>query len=139
MGDCNGMAGTRTNLHIHLRAWRNSLGMTQEHVAARIGSRNNTLSGWETGERKVDLDDLKKLAEVYGTHPAALLFAPPGGAQFDNMRRAERVLASLDPEGTELWLQSGRKMGAAYISPSTDAQDNVEKASTKSPKAVKKR
>lgn len=84
--------------------------MTLESVAALIGSKANTISGWETGSRQVGLDDLKKLAEAYGCHPAALLFAPPGGEDFERMKAASEMLANMTAEAADEWLAIGRRI-----------------------------
>ncbi|AOW49402.1 hypothetical protein A4R89_08220 [Acetobacter ascendens] len=102
------MAGTRYTLHEHLRAWRKYRGLTLEQTANIIGSKPNTLSGWETGSRKVDLDDLKKLADAYGVEPAALLFSPPGGPKFEAMREASNIIEKMSPERAQSWLDVGR-------------------------------
>lgn len=102
------MAGTQYTLHIHLRAWRKHRGLTLEQTANIIGSKPNTISGWETGGRKVDLDDLKKLADAYGVEPAALLFAPPGGPKFEAMKEASNLIENMSPERAKAWLELGR-------------------------------
>lgn len=104
------MAMHTENLHIFLRAWRKHAGMTQEHIANIVGVKFNTVSGWETGKRAVDLEDLRKLAAIYGVHPAALLFAPPGGSEFDALQKAAKVLERLSPEQANLWLGVGAAM-----------------------------
>ncbi|MFT9360716.1 helix-turn-helix domain-containing protein [Acetobacter okinawensis] len=102
------MAGTQFTLHIHLRAWRKHRGLTLEQTANMIGSKPNTISGWETGGRKVDLDDLKKLADAYGVDPAALLFAPPGGPKFEAMKEASNLIEDMSPEHAKAWLELGK-------------------------------
>ncbi|WP_182356640.1 helix-turn-helix domain-containing protein [Komagataeibacter europaeus] len=102
------MAGAEFTLYIYLRPWRNYRGLTLEQVGNIIGSKANTISGWETGGRTVDLDDLKKLADAYGVHPAALLFEPPGGEQFQAMREASGLLEKMTPERAEAWLNLGK-------------------------------
>ncbi|WP_366142132.1 helix-turn-helix domain-containing protein [Acetobacter cerevisiae] len=102
------MAGTQYTLHIHLRAWRKHRGLTLEQTANIIGSKLNTISGWETGGRKVDLDDLKKLADAYGVEPAALLFAPPGGEKFEAMKEASNLIEEMSPEHAKAWLDLGK-------------------------------
>ena len=61
---------TRFYLHVHLRSWRKSRKLTLEALAEQMGSKVSTLSGWETGRRILDLEDLQKLALYYGVHPA---------------------------------------------------------------------
>ena len=104
------MAGPITDTHQHLRAWRKIAGMTLEQVGNAIGSKVNTISGWETGARTVDLDDLKRLADTYGVHPAALLFAPPGGPEFDRLKSVDALLKEMDEEAARLWFDIGHKL-----------------------------
>ena len=64
------------SLYLHLRAWRESRGLTLAALAEAIGSKASTLSEWESGARTADLADLARLAALYDVHPAALLSAP---------------------------------------------------------------
>lgn len=107
------MAGPTSTLHVHLRAWRKANRLTLERLANIIGSATSTISGWETGDRTLDLDDLAKLAEAYGVHPAALLFAPPGDAQFDNLREADKALRAMRPDDAADWIKMGRRLADA--------------------------
>lgn len=104
------MVKTTSNLHIHLRAWRKHRGLTLEQVASLIGSKINTLSGWETGNRGVDLDDIKKLADAYNVHPAALLFAPDDADGYDAVRLVMELASEMTPEARAAWLAVGRQM-----------------------------
>ena len=104
------MPGPTSLLHIHLRSWRRHRKLTLQYVADNIGSKANTISGWETGGRTVDLDDIKKLADVYQVHPAALLFAPDDPTRFEAMRDVLHTLESLDPEQRAVWLEMGRQL-----------------------------
>ena len=100
-------------MHKHLRAWRKASGLTLERLENIIGSKTNTISGWETGSRTVDLDDLKKLADAYGVHPAALLFSPPGGAGFESLRTADALIKNMDEDSAKLWFEMGKKLTRA--------------------------
>lgn len=104
------MSGPSSTLHIHLRSWRRHKGLTLQNVANIIGSKLNTISGWETGGRTVDLDDINKLAEVYEVHPAALLFAPNDPTRFEAMRDVLRTLETLNDEQRAAWLEMGRQL-----------------------------
>lgn len=97
-------------MHIYLRAWRKRRGLTLEALADLIGSRANTLSGWERGNRAVDLNDLNKLAKVYGVHPAALLMAPEDHDRTEKMRAAADLVARLPEDAAAAWLAIGRRM-----------------------------
>jgi transcriptional regulator with XRE-family HTH domain len=104
------MTGPTSNLHQHLRSWRSHKKLTLQFVADKIGSKVNTISGWETGKRTVDLDDIEKLAAAYGVHPAALLFAPNDPARFEAIRGVLTMMEQLDPEQRAAWLEMGRQL-----------------------------
>ena len=87
--------------------------MTLEQVANIFDSKISTIAGWETGDRSVDLDDVAKLAIAYNVHPAMLLFAPPGGSEFEQLRRASEALRAMAPEDAEDWLRMGRRLARA--------------------------
>lgn len=52
-------------------------GMSQTEFAKKIGTKQTTYSGWETGMREPDLTTLCVIAETMGTSPNELLgFSP---------------------------------------------------------------
>jgi transcriptional regulator with XRE-family HTH domain len=99
-----------TPLHKHLRLHRLARRLSLEHVANEIGVRQNTLSQWETGARGVDLEDLEKLARVYGIAPAALLMAPDENPKAEQMRTAADIAGRMDGETLTDWLRMGAKL-----------------------------
>lgn len=54
-----------TKLSKRLRFIRDQRGLSQKFVAEKIGVRNNTLSGYESGRREPDAATLEKLADLY--------------------------------------------------------------------------
>jgi len=48
-----------------LRLLREKSGLSQKFVAEQIGVKNNTLSGYESGNREPDSETLTKLADYY--------------------------------------------------------------------------
>ena len=104
------MAGTQFLLHVHLRAWRKSLGLTLEGVSLKIDAKPNTISGWETGNRKVDLYDLAKLAKVYGVTPAALLYAPEGSPELAALQETSAIVRKMKPKRLRTWLDTGHAL-----------------------------
>jgi transcriptional regulator with XRE-family HTH domain len=84
--------------------------LTLEQLAVLIGSKTNTISGWETGNRGVDLDDIKRIADAYGVHPAALLFAPDDQAGFESLRELLSVATAMTEESRSAWLAIGRQL-----------------------------
>lgn len=106
------MSGPTSSLHIHFRAWRKRSRLTLERLADMIGSKVSTISGWETGQRTVDLDDLKRLADAYGVHPSMLLYAPPGSDELIRLQEAAHLLAKMTPEDAAEWLRLGGRFAA---------------------------
>jgi transcriptional regulator with XRE-family HTH domain len=97
------MTGTITDTHRYLRAWRVAKGWKLEGLAAAIGSKKNTISGWENGRRRINLDDLKKLADVYKVKPQELLSPPEGLDDNDPNRRTVFIAYdSGDPQAREM-------------------------------------
>lgn len=62
------MEGDRRAMGERLRQAREYLGFSQEEVAKYLGISRSALSNIETGQRKVDALELKKLASLY-KHP----------------------------------------------------------------------
>lgn len=99
----------------YLRAWRSSLGLSRQAVANKIGTirpdespiDQATLAKWEDGETAVRVEDLRLLAEVYGTTPDRLFFPPGDQATPDRLQRAYKVIMDATPEAVEHWLQTG--------------------------------
>ncbi len=68
-----------------LRQWRRSapfgrqVGMTQGHVAKLLGVRQEAVSRWERGDRRIDLVELALLATIYEKSPflSQLFVSPP--------------------------------------------------------------
>ena len=108
-----------------LRAWRESLGLSRQAVANKIGTlrpeqqpvHQATVAKWETGETAVRVEDLKLLAEVYGITPDRLFFAPGDDRTPHLMMRAYNVLTSRDPGAVERWLELGESIAAPDKSP----------------------
>lgn len=48
----------------YLAEWRKYAGMSQEELGAALGHSDVTISRWETGARRMDTDDLAKVASV---------------------------------------------------------------------------
>jgi DNA-binding XRE family transcriptional regulator len=56
-----------------VRAARESVGMTQDELARRLGITRPAVSSWEAGSTKPRLDKIDKLADLLGTTPHYLL------------------------------------------------------------------
>lgn len=79
-------------IHENLKALRQSRGLTQEEVAGRLGVTRQTVSSYESGRTRPDLDTLKRLAEVYDTDIQAILY---GRGPEEKRRRRVKVTAAL--------------------------------------------
>lgn len=79
-------------IHENLKALRQSLGLTQEEVAGRLGVTRQTVSSYESGRTRPDLDTLKRLAEVYDTDIQAILY---GSSPEQKRRRRVKGAAAL--------------------------------------------
>ncbi len=60
-------------LLVRIRAERDRRGWSQRELARRAGVPQYTVSRYEAGVRKLDLDVLEKLARAFGVPPARLL------------------------------------------------------------------
>jgi len=59
------MTDSRTELGARLRVAREYLGLTQEEAAKAVGLSRSAISLIESGERKLETLELKRLAELY--------------------------------------------------------------------------
>lgn len=95
-------------MQANLRLWRKTRNLTLAALAEQIGSKVSTISGWEKGNRAVDLEDLRRLARFYDVPPAALLMAPEeGGPMAGRMARAAGKVAKMTEKDAEEWLRLG--------------------------------
>jgi transcriptional regulator with XRE-family HTH domain len=95
----------------HLRAWRESLGLSRQTVVDRLASLSGygpidqaALGKWESGETAVRYEDLVALASIYETTPDRLFFEPGDKRTPDLLQRAHSIITSCDPEAVERWL-----------------------------------
>jgi transcriptional regulator with XRE-family HTH domain len=68
--------GRRRPLRLYIAEWRNRLDLTQVQLGSRLGTSGVTVSRWETGERKPDLDAQAAISEALGIDPVDLLRHP---------------------------------------------------------------
>lgn len=50
----------------HLKSSRETKGYTQKYIADVLKVTPQTISTWETGKNKIDIDTLEKLCSIYG-------------------------------------------------------------------------
>lgn len=58
--------GPKKPVRLYLAEWREHRGLTQKQLGERIGTSDVTVSRWETGERKPDLNAQAAFAEALG-------------------------------------------------------------------------
>lgn len=101
----------------HLRSWRESLGLSRQEVANRIGTDagrppvdQGTIAKWESGETAVRVEDLALLAAAYGIGPDRMFFPPGDTDTPELMKRAYDVLSQSDRKAVEQWLAVGEAL-----------------------------
>ena len=60
----------------YIREWRNKRGLSQEQLAAEIGTTKSKVSKLERGDQRLDTGWMSKLAGALGVSPVDLLVAP---------------------------------------------------------------
>ena len=105
----NGLSPEAKSMQHNLKLWRKANGHTLRALAEHTGNKISTLSSWENGVRAVDLDDLRKLADVYGAHPAALLMTPNEAAsKIPVMQEAASIAQGMSEDVAASWLTMGK-------------------------------
>lgn len=95
--------GPKNPPRLFIAEWRERRNLTQEQLAARIGSTKSSISRWETGERDITLGALSAVAEAIGCAVPDLYRDPERPSadalmqQFDDQtrRQAFRLLEAL--------------------------------------------
>ena len=88
-------------MYKNLRAFRESLKMTQEEFGKSVGVAKTTYNNYETGKREPDSEFWIKIAEKYGVSIDYLM-----GYKDEPYKQKEKLSnsAEAEPEGTEKWL-----------------------------------
>lgn len=68
--------GPKRPFRLHIAAWRESKGLSQEALGGRLGVSDVTVSRWETGKRQPDLNAQAAIAEALGLDPMDLARHP---------------------------------------------------------------
>lgn len=50
----------------NIKLFREKLGFSQEHIASFLGIKREMVSYYETGNRNIPVNDLQKLADIFG-------------------------------------------------------------------------
>jgi transcriptional regulator with XRE-family HTH domain len=105
----NGLSNQAKSMQANLKLWRKAKGHTLRALAEHTGNKISTLSSWENGVRAMDLDDLRKLADFYEVHPAALLMTPNEAAsKIPVMQQAASIAQGMPDDVAASWLTMGR-------------------------------
>jgi Predicted transcriptional regulators len=75
----------------YLRAWREKRHLTQEQLAARLGTHKGQISNWENGRRDMSMGVQAAIAEALGLDNPGDLFRDP------DQPTADELLRSLPP------------------------------------------
>lgn len=68
--------GPKRPFRLYIAEWREDKGLTQQQLGDRLGTSDVTVSRWETGKRKPDLDAQAAIAEALGISPGDLYRHP---------------------------------------------------------------
>jgi transcriptional regulator with XRE-family HTH domain len=98
----------------HLAAWRDFAGLTQEQVANMFLVSDVTIHRWETGKAPVTVENLFKLAEIYGAEQISeLTFAPTHRHLAEDAKKALTLISSLPESDRKQWLALGQTLDDA--------------------------
>jgi transcriptional regulator with XRE-family HTH domain len=98
----------------HLAAWREFAGLTQEQVANIFLVSDVTIHRWETGNAPVTVENLFKLAEIYGAEQVGeLTFAPTYRHLAQDAQKALSLISNLPESDRKQWLALGQTLNEA--------------------------
>jgi transcriptional regulator with XRE-family HTH domain len=98
----------------HLAAWRDFAGLTQEQVANIFLVSDVTIHRWETGKAPVTVENLFKLAEIYGAKQVGeLTFAPTHRHLAEDAKKALNLISNLPESDRKQWLAIGQTLDDA--------------------------
>ncbi|MEJ0020705.1 MAG: helix-turn-helix transcriptional regulator [Acetobacteraceae bacterium] len=89
--------------------WRQQAGLTLQEVAKKMGVATSSVHKWEVGRAPVSIETLQRLARLFETDPAALLFDPADQGDVDKLRIAFRIVTQGDPATVQAWIDLGTK------------------------------
>lgn len=95
---------SRDLLPDYLRRWRQRMGVTQDAVAAHLGIDRTVVVKWERGVKRIPLERVFDLAEMYGITAGQLLSDP------DSVGDLNVTL-----EGTDVTRQELEAVVSAYL------------------------
>ena len=87
-------------LGAELRRAREAAGLTQKQISDRLNVTAQTVSAWENGRNKIDIDTFSELCKVYGIDFANTLKLLNDGS--DNINPSQNSLYGLNPETVQI-------------------------------------
>lgn len=82
-------------LNDKLKEARKKTGMTQDDVEHKTGINKKTISNWENGVSRPDVDSISLLCKIYGIDPNDLF-------EWDSVKERQQDGYYLDPEAAEI-------------------------------------
>ncbi|RGX51502.1 XRE family transcriptional regulator [Anaerotruncus sp. AF02-27] len=87
-------------LGAELKRAREAAGLTQKQISDRLNVTAQTVSAWENGRNKIDIDTFSELCKVYGIDFANTLKLLNDGS--DNINPSQNSLYGLNPETVQI-------------------------------------
>ncbi len=91
--------GPKHPIKVYLREWRESRSLTQKRLADLLDTDDMTISRWERGVVKMNIENMAAVAEVLGIDTADLLHDPDQPSPSELLRQQtahlDAVIASL--------------------------------------------
>ena len=102
-------------MNLNLKALRKQGGLTQEDLAARIGTTARIVGGWERGETSISLIDAAKIADVFDCSLDELAgrdFRPEGGYSDPRQAELNRVWGQIGEQRRDRLLETAHDFEA---------------------------
>lgn len=98
-----------------IAACRKQAGLSQEKLAESMGVSRQTISRWETGEARPDLEKFEQLCGVFSVSADALLFGTQSPAQPDGEEQSRRAKARFRMAASVVLAAAGVLLVAAAL------------------------
>ncbi len=95
--------------HIHLEAWRNEKGFTQERLGNILGVGKSAISRWENGKRHMNMEDVERIANVFEIEPLALFRAPGDYGKAKAIDDFAKLIEEIGLERVKMILEAFKK------------------------------
>ena len=98
-----------------IAACRKQAGLSQEKLAEHMGVSRQTISRWETGEARPDLEKFEQLCGVFSVSADTLLFGTKSPAQPDDGEQSRRAKARFRMAASVVLAAAGVLLVAAAL------------------------